>query len=218
MPSTEPPAGLVALDDVEAFRAAIEGLDRAGFDPAAAVRNAERFSAEAFRRGGLDAQVGAGARREGRAGSEGREGPRGPAPSAGPRPEPWHQAPGPTLPEPWHQAPARPHVSPCTERRPDPNTPPSRLRRRWRARDPAHMRAGRGPEREGIGRGAGASRREADRRAGGAGPSDRLLSASAVRELAAASAGACRTSPSWQGRPRDGATTAGTAAARSRSS
>jgi glycosyltransferase involved in cell wall biosynthesis len=49
---------LVPLDDVEAFRAAIEGLDGAGFDPAEAVQNAERFSVEAFRRG-LDAQVAA---------------------------------------------------------------------------------------------------------------------------------------------------------------
>lgn len=47
---------LVPLDDVEAFRAAIEDLDRLGFDPADAVRNAGRFSIEAFRRG-LDAQV-----------------------------------------------------------------------------------------------------------------------------------------------------------------
>ncbi len=49
---------LVPLDDVEAFRAAIAELDRLGFDPAEAVRNAERFSVEAFRRG-LDAQVAA---------------------------------------------------------------------------------------------------------------------------------------------------------------
>ncbi len=49
---------LVPLDDVEAFRAAIEELDGSGFDPAEAVRNAERFSVEAFRRG-LDTQVSA---------------------------------------------------------------------------------------------------------------------------------------------------------------
>jgi glycosyltransferase involved in cell wall biosynthesis len=49
---------LVPLDDVEAFRAAIVELDQLGFDPAAATRNAERFSVEAFRRG-LDAQVAA---------------------------------------------------------------------------------------------------------------------------------------------------------------
>ncbi len=47
---------LVALDDVEAFRAAIEGLDRLGFDQTEARRNAERFSIAAFRRG-LNAQV-----------------------------------------------------------------------------------------------------------------------------------------------------------------
>ena len=49
---------LVALDDVEAFRAAIVELDQLGFDPGEAVRNAERFSVAAFRRG-LDAQVAA---------------------------------------------------------------------------------------------------------------------------------------------------------------
>jgi glycosyltransferase involved in cell wall biosynthesis len=42
---------LVPLDDVEAFREAIEGLDEPGFEPAQAVRNAERFSVAAFRRG-----------------------------------------------------------------------------------------------------------------------------------------------------------------------
>jgi glycosyltransferase involved in cell wall biosynthesis len=47
---------LVPLDDVEAFRTAVEELDGLAFDPAVARRNAERFSIEAFRRG-LDAQV-----------------------------------------------------------------------------------------------------------------------------------------------------------------
>ncbi len=47
---------LVPLDDVEAFRAAIGELDQLGFDPADAVRNAARFSVEAFRLG-LDRQV-----------------------------------------------------------------------------------------------------------------------------------------------------------------
>ncbi len=42
---------LVALDDVEAFRTAIEGLEELCLDPAEAVRNAERFSVAAFRRG-----------------------------------------------------------------------------------------------------------------------------------------------------------------------
>ncbi len=41
---------LVAPDDVEAFRRAIEGLDELDFDPARAVSNAERFSVEAFKR------------------------------------------------------------------------------------------------------------------------------------------------------------------------
>ena len=41
---------LAALGDVEAFRAAIEGVDSLGLDPAEAVRNAERFSVAAFRR------------------------------------------------------------------------------------------------------------------------------------------------------------------------
>lgn len=40
---------LVALDDVEAFREAIEGLDALGLDPAAAVQNAQRFSVAVFR-------------------------------------------------------------------------------------------------------------------------------------------------------------------------
>ena len=43
--------GLLArLDDVEDFAGAIERLDEIDFDPAAAVRNAERFSVEAFQR------------------------------------------------------------------------------------------------------------------------------------------------------------------------
>lgn len=42
--------GLLArLDDVDSFRAAIEGIDALRFDPARAVQNAERFSVEAFR-------------------------------------------------------------------------------------------------------------------------------------------------------------------------
>ena len=41
---------LVALDDVEAFRAAIEELDGLGLDPAAAVKNAQRFSVAVFQR------------------------------------------------------------------------------------------------------------------------------------------------------------------------
>ncbi|HXD55068.1 MAG TPA: glycosyltransferase [Solirubrobacteraceae bacterium] len=41
---------LVTLDDVEAFRAAIEGLDGLGLDPRAAVENAERFSVAVFQR------------------------------------------------------------------------------------------------------------------------------------------------------------------------
>jgi glycosyltransferase involved in cell wall biosynthesis len=49
---------LVPLDDVAAFSTAIAELDRLGFDPADAVRNAERFSVEAFRRG-MDEQVAA---------------------------------------------------------------------------------------------------------------------------------------------------------------
>ena len=40
---------LVALEDVEAFRAAIEEIDGLGLDPADAVRNAERFSVAVFR-------------------------------------------------------------------------------------------------------------------------------------------------------------------------
>jgi len=47
---------LVALDDVDGFRVAIEELDRFGFEQAEALRNARRFSIEAFRRG-LNAQV-----------------------------------------------------------------------------------------------------------------------------------------------------------------
>jgi glycosyltransferase involved in cell wall biosynthesis len=47
---------LAKLDDVDSFRAAIEALDTLPFDPAAAVRNAERFSVAAFRRR-LDAHV-----------------------------------------------------------------------------------------------------------------------------------------------------------------
>jgi glycosyltransferase involved in cell wall biosynthesis len=47
---------LAALDDVDSFRDAIEALDALPFDPAAAVRNAERFSVAAFRRR-LDAHV-----------------------------------------------------------------------------------------------------------------------------------------------------------------
>jgi glycosyltransferase involved in cell wall biosynthesis len=58
---------LVPLDDVDAFRAAIAELDSAGFDPAEAVRNAERFSVTAFREG-LEAQVDA-ALAAGRSGS-----------------------------------------------------------------------------------------------------------------------------------------------------
>jgi glycosyltransferase involved in cell wall biosynthesis len=41
---------LAALDDIEAFRIAIEGVDGLGLDPADAVANAERFSVAAFRR------------------------------------------------------------------------------------------------------------------------------------------------------------------------
>jgi glycosyltransferase involved in cell wall biosynthesis len=42
--------GLFArLDDVDSFRAAIEGLERMPFEPARAVQNAERFSVAAFR-------------------------------------------------------------------------------------------------------------------------------------------------------------------------
>jgi glycosyltransferase involved in cell wall biosynthesis len=41
---------LVALDDIEAFRAAIEGLDALGLAPAAAVENAQRFSVAVFQR------------------------------------------------------------------------------------------------------------------------------------------------------------------------
>jgi glycosyltransferase involved in cell wall biosynthesis len=41
---------LVALDDVEAFRAAIEQIDGLGLDPAAAVQNAQRFSVATFKR------------------------------------------------------------------------------------------------------------------------------------------------------------------------
>jgi glycosyltransferase involved in cell wall biosynthesis len=39
---------LAVLDDVESFRAAIEGIERLDFDPATAVANAERFSVAAF--------------------------------------------------------------------------------------------------------------------------------------------------------------------------
>jgi glycosyltransferase involved in cell wall biosynthesis len=41
---------LVALDDIEAFRAAIEGLDALGLAPAVAVENAQRFSVAVFQR------------------------------------------------------------------------------------------------------------------------------------------------------------------------
>jgi glycosyltransferase involved in cell wall biosynthesis len=41
---------LVALDDVDAFARAIEGIDELDFDPARAVANAERFSVAAFQR------------------------------------------------------------------------------------------------------------------------------------------------------------------------
>jgi glycosyltransferase involved in cell wall biosynthesis len=41
---------LVALDDVDAFARAIEGIDELEFDPARAVANAERFSVAAFQR------------------------------------------------------------------------------------------------------------------------------------------------------------------------
>jgi glycosyltransferase involved in cell wall biosynthesis len=41
---------LVALDDVDAFAQAIAGIDQLDFDPANAVRNAERFSVAAFQR------------------------------------------------------------------------------------------------------------------------------------------------------------------------
>jgi len=41
---------LVAPDDVDAFAAAIEGLDELDFDSARAVENAARFSVEAFQR------------------------------------------------------------------------------------------------------------------------------------------------------------------------
>jgi glycosyltransferase involved in cell wall biosynthesis len=41
---------LVALDDIEAFRAAIEGVDALGLAPAAAVENAQRFSVAVFQR------------------------------------------------------------------------------------------------------------------------------------------------------------------------
>jgi glycosyltransferase involved in cell wall biosynthesis len=39
---------LAVLDDVESFARAIEGIDELDFDPARAVRNASRFSVEAF--------------------------------------------------------------------------------------------------------------------------------------------------------------------------
>jgi len=39
---------LVTLDDVDAFKQAIEGIDKLDFDPARAVENAERFSVAAF--------------------------------------------------------------------------------------------------------------------------------------------------------------------------
>jgi glycosyltransferase involved in cell wall biosynthesis len=41
---------LVRLDDVDSFARAIEGIDELDFDPARAVRNAERFSVAAFAR------------------------------------------------------------------------------------------------------------------------------------------------------------------------
>jgi glycosyltransferase involved in cell wall biosynthesis len=41
---------LATLDDVEAFRRAIESIDEIDFDPAQAVQNAERFSVAAFQR------------------------------------------------------------------------------------------------------------------------------------------------------------------------
>ena len=41
---------LAVLDDVESFRAAIEGIERLDFDPATAVANAERFSVAAFQK------------------------------------------------------------------------------------------------------------------------------------------------------------------------
>jgi glycosyltransferase involved in cell wall biosynthesis len=41
---------LVTLDEVEAFRAAIEGIDALGLEPAAAVENAQRFSVAVFQR------------------------------------------------------------------------------------------------------------------------------------------------------------------------
>ena len=41
---------LVALDDVDAFTAAIAGIDEMAFDPARAVAHAERFSVAAFQR------------------------------------------------------------------------------------------------------------------------------------------------------------------------
>ncbi len=48
---------LARLDDVEAFRAAIEEIDQLGLDPAAAVENAQRFSVAVFQRN-IAAQVG----------------------------------------------------------------------------------------------------------------------------------------------------------------
>ncbi len=41
---------LVTLDDPEAFKRAIDGIDRLDFDPARAIENAERFSVAAFQR------------------------------------------------------------------------------------------------------------------------------------------------------------------------
>jgi glycosyltransferase involved in cell wall biosynthesis len=41
---------LVALDDIEAFRSAIEAVDALGLAPAAAVENAQRFSVAVFQR------------------------------------------------------------------------------------------------------------------------------------------------------------------------
>jgi len=41
---------LAKLDDVDSFVRAIEGIDKLDFDPADAVRNAERFSVDAFER------------------------------------------------------------------------------------------------------------------------------------------------------------------------
>jgi glycosyltransferase involved in cell wall biosynthesis len=62
---------LVALDDVEAFAAAIETIDELDFDPARAVANAERFSVAAFQRrlsAHVDAALAARAEGRGRSG------------------------------------------------------------------------------------------------------------------------------------------------------